>query len=237
MHYFLLDQFRNLFDGVLYRHRNSSLGDSVAWQLPEDLYALGRSLGLNARIESGERVLNLQNTLRGVKSRRGDSTFGELVPRTQPIKTPGFIVQRGDIATVEIGTEVKILAKAMIKQIDRVIGDLIRQVQDFKGAGGNPICIGVAGVNYADRYTSYERDKLWPTNGQKYKHPAQEAPEAERRLMSRAASAFDEFVILRFRARNEPPFDFSWMDEERTSLDYGAVLTRVLRKYEARFLR
>jgi hypothetical protein len=154
-----------------------------------------------------------------------------------PVKAPGFIVQRGDIATVEIGIEVKILAKAMIKQIERVIGDLTRQVQDFKRAGGNPICVGIAAVNYADRYTSYERDKLWPTNGQKYKHPTQEAVEAERRLISQASSAFDEFIILRFRARNQPPFEFQWMDESRTSLDYGALLIRLLRKYEVRFLR
>jgi hypothetical protein len=129
------------------------------------------------------------------------------------------------------------MAKAMIKQIDRVIGDLIRQVEHFRRAGGNPICVGIAGINHADRYTSHERDKMWPTNGQKYKHPFQEAAEAEDRLTSRAADAFDEFLVLRFRARNEPPYMFEWLDEERTALDYGAVLTRILRKYEARFLR
>jgi hypothetical protein len=235
--YLLLNRFRSLFDGVLYRHRDSSLGDSVAWHLPEDLYALHRSPRLDAVIESGERVLNLRNTLRGIKSRRGDSTFGEVVPHAQTTTAPGFVVHRGDIATVEIGTEVKILAKAMIKQIDRVIGDLIRQVEHFQRAGGNPISVGIVGINRADRYTSHERDKKWPTNGQKYKHPFQEAGEAEERLISAAASAFDEFIILRFRARNEPPFLFEWLDEKRTASDYGAVLTRILRKYETRFLR
>jgi hypothetical protein len=116
--YLLLDRFRSLFDGVLYRHRASNLGDSVAWRLPEDLFALNKSQGLNARITSGQCVLNLQNTLRGIKSRRGDSTFGEAVPHSPIIAAPGFVVRRGEIATVEIGTEVKILAKAMIKQID-----------------------------------------------------------------------------------------------------------------------
>jgi hypothetical protein len=217
---------------VLYRHRDSSLGDSVAWRLPEDLYALHRSPRLNALIDSGERVVNLRNTLRGIKSRRGDATFGEVVPHTPTMIDPGFVVHRGEIATVEIGTEVKILAKAMIKQIDRVIGDLNRQAEHFQRAGGTPICVGIAGINHADRYTSHERDKMWPTNGQKYKHPFQEAAEAEDRLTS-AASAFDEFLVLRFRARNEPPYLFEWVDEERTSSDYGAILTRALRKYEA----
>jgi hypothetical protein len=110
----------------VYRHRDSSLGDSVASYLPEDLYALNRSPGLNALIESGARVLNARNILRGIKSRRGDSTFGELVPHANTMSIPGFVTRRGEVATVEIGTEVKILAKAMIKQIDRVIGDLTR---------------------------------------------------------------------------------------------------------------
>jgi len=232
-----LDRFRSLFDGGEYRHRDSSLGDSVAWRLPEDLYALHRVPKLNALIDQGERVLNLQNTLRGVKSRRGDSTFGEVIPHSETVAAPGFAVRRGNLATVEIGTEVKILAKAMIKQIDRVIGDLTRQVESFHQAGGSPVCIGIAAINHADRYTSYEKEKLWPTNGKKYKHPIQEATTAEAHLVSRAASSFDEFLILCFRARNEPPFLFEWLDEQQTILDYGAILTRILRKYEARFLR
>lgn len=236
MPYLLLNRFRSLFDGILYRHRDSSLGDSVAWRLPEDLYALHRSARLNALIESGERVVNLQNTLRGIKSRRGDATFGEVVPHTLTKTDPGFVVHRGQIATVEIGTEVKILAKAMIKQIDRVMGDLARQAEHFHKAGGNPICVGIVGINYADRYTSVEGDRLWPTNGQNHKHPIQEAAEAERRLRSIAARDFDEFVVLPFRARNEPPFLFEWVDEGQTGSDYGAVLTRILRKYETKFL-
>jgi hypothetical protein len=232
----LLDRFRNLFEGVLYRHRASNLGDSVAWRLPEDLYELNRSSKLNARIETGERVLNLQNTLRGVKSRRGDATFGEIVPHSQAIAAPGFVVKRGEIATVEVGMEVKILAKAMIKQIDRVISDLTRQVEHFQQAGGNPVCVGMVGINHANKYISHEGDKAWPTDGRKHKHPTQEAAEAEARLLSRAAPAFDEFIVLRFRATNEPPFPFAWLDQRQTELDYGAILTRILRKYEARFV-
>lgn len=232
--YLLLQRFRELFDGVRYRHRDSSLGDSVAWRLPEDLYALKRSARLNARIGAGERVLNLRNTLRGVKSRRGDSAFGEATPHSPTESAPGFAIRRGDIATIEIGIEVKILAKAMIKQIDRVISDLTGQVAHFRSAGGSPICVGIAGVNYAERYTSYERDRSYPTDGREYKHPVQEAAEAESRLLSRAAPAFDEFIAL--RATNEPPFHFEWVDEGKTNLDYAALLVRVIRKYEARFV-
>lgn len=131
--------------------------------------------------------------------------------------------------------EVKILAKAMIKQIDRVVSDLTRQVEHFQQAGGNPICVGIVGINHADKYISHEGEKVWPTDGRKHKHPIQEAAEAEARLRSRAAPAFDEFLVLRFRATNEAPYPFTWVDQRQTELDYGAILTRVLRKYEARF--
>ena len=46
---------------------------------------------------------------------------------------------------------------------------------------------------------------------------------------------FDEFLILRFRANNMPPYRFEWVDTHRTEMDYAAVLTRILRKYEQRF--
>jgi hypothetical protein len=230
-----LRQFRSLFDGVVYRHRRSHLGDSVAWRLPEDLYLLHLSPRLDALIESGVRVLNLQNTLRGITARRGDATFGETVPHSQTVTAPGFVVRRGEIATVEIGIEVKILAKAMIKQIDRVTGDLLRQNQQFRTAGGAPISVGIVGINHAERYISYEGDRTYPTDGKRYKHPSQEAADAEAYLTARAARNFDEFIVLRFRASNEPPFSFEWMDNGQTMLDYGAALTRIAGKYEARF--
>ena len=64
-------------------------------------------------------------------------------------------MSRGPIATVEIGVEVKVLAKAMIKQIDRVKNDLRHQVTEFKLGGGSPICIAVVGINQAESMTSY----------------------------------------------------------------------------------
>jgi hypothetical protein len=78
--YALLRTFRGLFDGKPYRHRIANLGDLVASYLYEDLAALGKSAKLLARVERHERVVNLKNVMIGKPSRRGDGTFGELVP-------------------------------------------------------------------------------------------------------------------------------------------------------------
>jgi hypothetical protein len=123
--YRLLAEFRRLFKGHIYRHRSSTQGDFVAMHLYEDLYKINRSSKLVKAIRLQKSVLNAQNRARGIKARRGDGTFGEIIPGEKAIADVGFAVARGPIATVEIGVEVKILAKAMIKQIDRVTGDLL----------------------------------------------------------------------------------------------------------------
>lgn len=233
--YRVLDEFRKLFDGTKYIHRDSSRGDWVALHLYEDLFTLGKSKLLSDRISSHEYVRNAQNTRQGIKARRGDGTFGELVPGIVAILGPGFGVARGPIANVEIGVEVKILAKAMIKQIGRVKTDMKDQVAEFNKGAGTPICVGLVGVNYADHCVSYEGDRPWPTDGRKYKHPIQEAADAEARLRSDVAPKFDEFLFLRYRATNEPPFPFDWLDYLRTFKDYGAILTRISRTYDMRF--
>ncbi len=134
----------------------------------------------------------------------------------------------------------------MIKQIDRVISDLVGQVQHFRRGGGNPICVGIVGINQAERCTSYEGSVTCPscghtfprahtTNGRKHPHPIQEAPEAEARLKGDAKPAFGEFLILRYRATNVEPYPFEWVNYDQTALDYGAILVRVSREYDARF--
>jgi hypothetical protein len=123
----------------------------------------------------------------------------------------------------------------MIKQVDRVIGDLVRQTEEFKKKGGHPICVGIVGVNFATQYTSYEADRTFPTDGRKYKHPIQEADDALSRLLQHAAPKFDEFLILKFIASNTVPYPFSWADENQTSLEYSALLTRLSREYDRRF--
>jgi hypothetical protein len=116
-----------------------------------------------------------------------------------------------------------------------LIGDLQRQVQMFKKHGGNPICVGFVGINFSPSYTSYEGRRRFPTDGKKYKHPIQEAPDAEIRLRTDALPFFEEFLILKFAATNVRPYQFSWMDYDALSLQYNALLTRVSREYDARF--
>src|SRR6266568_7801486 len=119
LEYRLTAEFRRLFKGKTYKHRDSSQGDFVAMHLYEDLIAINRSPKLIvAAINRKDRVLNVQNKRRGVTARRGDGTFGEIIPGETPVIDPGYLVARGPIATVKIGIEVKVLAKAMIKQID-----------------------------------------------------------------------------------------------------------------------
>ena len=232
MIYRLLDSFRGLFEGQSYLHRKSNLGDFVARHLYEDLHRLGRSEKYVDRVNTGISVLNTQNLRHGIKARRGDGSFGEIVPHANAIQDEGFVVRRGLIATIEIGIEVKILMKAMIKQIDRVINDLKGQAQHFRSSGGSPICVGVVGINQAQYCTTYEGIRSFRTDGKKYKHPIDEAAAAEERLRQFAAPAYDEFLILRFDAINEPPYPFVWTNENSTSLDYGAALARISQQYE-----
>src|SRR5713226_3830050 len=110
--YSLLKTFRQLFEGTQYLHRKSNLGDLVASQLYEDLVALGKSAKLADWVHHHERVVNLRNLTIGKPARRGDGTFGEIVPTAVAIIEKGILVARGPVATIEIGAETKILAKA-----------------------------------------------------------------------------------------------------------------------------
>ena len=236
MEFHLLKAFRKAFEGRPYYHRDSSVGDRVALWLYEDLVRLGRSRTLKTRVATCEVVLNARNLRVGIPARRGDGSLGELVPGTKTVKDPEFLVSRGHIANIQIGVEVKILAKSMIKQIGRVTTDLQNQVRQFKKGGGKPICIGIVGINHAEHYHSFEGEKEYDTEGTGSKpHPAREAAEAEARLDREAKPDFDEFLFLRYRATNVHPFPFEWKDEKRTERDYGALLIRVSRKYDEYF--
>ena len=232
MNYRLLGAFRSLFEGQAYLHRKPNLGDFVAIQLYENLYELGRSKKYISRVDSQISVLNGQNIRHGISARRGDGSFGEIVPNSNAVRDEGFSVYRGPIATIEIGIEVKILMKAMGKQIDRVINDLRSQAQHFRSRGGKPICVGIVGVNRAPVCTTYEGTRSFRTDGKKYKHPVDEADDAEERLRRLAAPEFDEFLVLSFEGINESPFPFVWTDELATLMDYGATLARIGQQYE-----
>lgn len=234
--YRLLAEFRGLFDGVKYVHRRSNLGDFVAMHLYEDLIAINKSEKYRISVTSMSSVLNAQNKRKGIEARRGDGTFGELIVGEDPVVDPGYKVGRGPVATVEIGVEVKILAKAMIKQIDRVKSDLAHQAQQFRHRAGSsqPICVGIVGINYADVTTGYEGDRTYKTDGAKNKHPIQEAEQARIRLET-VEEKYDEFLILKYRARNEPPYSFEWVNQKDTAMRYGAALIRISNEYQRRF--
>lgn len=247
--YRLLNAFESLFEGKAYRHRVSNQNDLICVQLFEDLAALGKSPKLTQRIRSKQWVANTQNKRHGVKARRGDGTFGELVPGEPVLADPEYLVARGIIATVELGVECKVLNKAMIKQIDRVMKDLREQVADFrKGTGSRPITVAVVGVNHAAYTVGYESDRAWrtgivetidPISGktkrQRHAHPSEEAEETISRLRADVAPHYDELLLLRYKATNEHPFPFGWLDAAGTERDYGALLTRVSREYDQRF--
>jgi hypothetical protein len=233
--YKLLDQFERLFRGARYRHRVSNQGDEVAGYLYEDLFDLGRSSKLAAGIAAQRLVLNKKNVTIGKRARRGDGTFGERVPAAPAVSHDGLAVAMGEIATVEIGAEVKILAKAMIKQIDRVCTDMERQRNEFRKHNPKAVCVALVGINHAPTYIGFEKDKEWPTDGKKYKHPIQEAADAERHIRERVVPVYDETVILRFIAENVDPFGFRWVDAKATLTEYSAALVRISLKYDERF--
>jgi hypothetical protein len=233
MDYRALAEFCDLFANKQYSHRNSSQGDRVAIQVYEDLFALQRNDLLHERLSSGTRVINTSNKRVGIDSRRGDGTLGEPLPGHTPVKSLGFEVSRGPIATIEIGIEVKILAKAMIKQIDRVVGDLAKQAAEFR-KDGDPICVGIVGINTAEQYTSYEGERSYMTDGKKAKHPIQEAQEAERRIVEKVPEHYDILLVWKFSATNVAPFPFEWASPTLAS-HYGAALVRLANLYCRRF--
>ena len=143
----------------------------------------------------------------------------------------GFLVNRGPLANVLIGAEVKILAKAMIKQIDRVITDLRHQAQTFRLQNSAAVAVGIVGVNHAESYVSYEAERTYPAKPP----PSREAPTAVSRLSQGAAGSYDEFLVLRFRATNVAPYPFEWVDERDTQQSYAAAVLRIAQLFESRF--
>ena len=237
----MLTAFRGIFDGQIYRHRRNTQGDQLATELYEDLYAIGRSPKFVAHIDTIRRGISSKNVRTGISVRRGDGTLGEFIPGQPTFIVPGYNVRRGPVANLDIGIEVKILNKAMIKQINDRIAGLQKQADYFVTgrdgrARGNPISIAIIGVNYADYTVGYEGERVYRTDGRSNnRHPAQEAPQVEERIRREVVPRYDETIILRYKATNEEPFPFSWVDAEATARDYGAILVRLSAEYERRF--
>lgn len=236
----MLEAFKAIFLGREYRHRSNTQGDQLATELYEDLYTIDRSPKYVAHVDSSRRGICLQNVRAGISARRGDGTLGELIPGQMAIEVAGYRVRRGPVATLDIGVEVKILNKAMVKQVNDRIAGLQKQADYFlKGrdgrSRGNPIGIAIVGVNYADYAVGYEGERFYRTDGKKHKHPAQEAPTVEDRIRSEVVPHFNETVILRYKATNEAPYPFSWVDAAATAREYGGCLVRLAGEYERRF--
>jgi hypothetical protein len=229
----LLEKFEETFRSGPYLHRNSQLGNRIADYLFDDLYLLDAGSKFRRDVDRGVVALNPKGVSPGLKARRGDGSFGPIVPGHAPRPWAGHVVPTAPTAEVDVGAEVKILAKAMIKQIDRVISDLCGQSRHFKTKSPDALTVGIVGLNTADHYVSFEGARNYPT-GLYGPHPFLEAPEAERRLLASAEGCFDEFLILPFKAANEPPFLFAWRHERQTQDNYASVLARLLRSYGRR---
>ena len=233
----LLRAFRGLFEGQRYLHRVSNLGDSVAVELFEDLHRLGRARRFIDSVDRSERGTGPHNRPVSLeRMRRGDGTFGLLIEPEKARRFGDGHVARGRLATIDVAVEVKILNKAMIKQIDRVVNDLEKQVRNWQRASDSPTTLAIIGINHADYTIGYEGDREYRTDGRANKHPCDEAPAAESHIVERvvAARIYDEVLILRYAATNDPPFPFSWLSQRSTEQAYRATLLRLSQRIDER---
>lgn len=237
--YRALSFFQRLFDGHAYLHRASTHGDKLALEVFEDLYALDRSAKFNRAIEEQVKGVSPKNVRIGIQARRADGLFGDLLPGSSQVFS-GFAIARGPIATIDIGIETKILHKSQRKQISDRIQGLEKQA-DYMSTGsdrrqrGNPISVAVIGINRADYTVGYEGERQYKTDGSaRQPHPAAEAVEIERRIDHELRPVYDEIIILRYLARNEPPFRFDWFQAAKIEDEYAAALIRILAEYDRR---
>jgi hypothetical protein len=229
--YKLLKAFERIFAGGIYRHRSSTIGDGIAVFVYEDLVDLAQSRTLVERVNTSHVAVNTGNQIKGQRGRRGDGTFGRVVPEQILAEEVGFKVQRGHVANLEIGTEVKIGATKLIAQVDRVINDLIKQADIFKQHNPDALRLAVVGVNFASTYTGHEGDRQHVAKTP----PAREASEFAQRIERIVAPHYNELLVLRFRATNNPPYEFEWVNLKDTKQLYGSILVRLSALYEQRF--
>lgn len=227
----LLKKFAETFEGHIYRHRSSTKGDKIAEFLYEDLVELGRSPKLLRRVSAGDVVINTGNKVTGRVGRRGDGTFGERVPSVDPVVVSGYSVRRGLIAEAQITAEFKIVGTKQTAQIGRVLTALKDQADVF--AKLNPLAIRVAfvGVNHADKYVGHEGDRQYVAKAP----PSKTAADITQRLDEFIRPLYDELLILPYKATNEPPYPFTWVNESSSKAEYSSALVRISNQYEQRF--
>jgi hypothetical protein len=229
----LLDQFADTFRRGPYKHRSANLGNRVGRELFEDLILHSVSDRLLERVRSFTEIVTMTGEIYGRKRvRRNDSFSGRPPAGELEIRNvPGFLVAEGVIAEPHIGCEVKIVAKAQHKQIDRVINDLRGFAVRMRSLHARCINVAVVGVNHESEYVSYEGDRQY----RDHLRPL-EAIKTEERVHE-IDDHYDEVLVLPFRATNEmPAFPFEWVNAEKTRRDYGAILTRIGSLYDERFL-
>ncbi len=138
------------------------------------------------------------------------------------------------VALTQIGAEFKIIATAHLKQIDRVLNGLTGSAHSLKEKSPHAITVGFAAVNYSEEWTGMEGTRSFPVKRTSAR-AQQESDETARRLRQVAGPAFDEFLLLTFRATNQEPFPFAWLNAAGIAADYGAALVRIADSYEKRF--
>jgi hypothetical protein len=200
MTYKLLDQFPELFAGKAYLHRISNQGDIVASYLFEDLYDLGRSKKFCDTVQKQERVANIKTSKSGKTKRTWRRDFWGESSTAAAVLPPGLSVAIGDVATIEIGTEVKILAKAMIKQLDRVGTGWMTKPRNSARTAISYLCWNL-GRELRSLFTpAMKQPKVWPTDGKTYRILFRRLPTQSVVLWRALSLQYDEILVLRFRA-------------------------------------
>ena len=229
----LLETFKTTFEGKFYKHRNPTLGNKIGRTLFEDLLQYEVSIRYKNHVVQGRGVVNLGGKIRTPKTiRRNDSIF-EKPPAGEALQPPneGFSVPEGSVAEPRISCEVKIMAKSQQKQIDRVISDLDNFALRMKSLNRKCINVAIIGINHESDYISREGRRPF-----KHKLREQEPTTVREKLLRQLSEKkYDEILILEFRATNQKPYPFHWLDAGAVDLDYGAALTRIGERYQERF--
>ena len=228
----LLDKFRAAFEGKIYRHRVSTVGNLIGRELYEDLFNHHVSSAYTQHVQEGVVAVDIAGKVQNKKIfRRNDSVLGRL-PAGTVVHPPevGYTVRAGLIADARIGCEVKIIAKDPLSQIDRVISDLATFAGRVRRVSPQSISIALVGVNHESSYLSYEGDKT-------YQHPLRghEPAEAIKRIEEQLREVYDELLIFSFRVTNRPPYPFAWLNAKGIGVQYGSALTRIGEAYQGRF--
>lgn len=228
----LLETFKRTFLGTIYVHRNSTLGNKIGREIFEDLPRLHVSPLYEEHVRALAGVVNSGGKIHTQRAiRRNDSVFGRPPAGVdiRPTKNT-FLVPEGPVAEPRIGCEVKIIAKSQQKQIDRVINDLAGFSDRMKSLSPACINLAVVGVNHESDYEGHEGDRSY-----KHKLKKQEPINVMAKLKEELLGRYDELLVLAFRATNQPPYPFRWIEPRRVELDYGAGLTRVGELFQRRF--